>query len=34
VIGHRCDDLGVLQLTRALEQLRQVKMDWPVTPRA
>jgi len=34
VIGHRCDDLGVLQVTRALEELRQVEMDWPVKPRA
>ncbi|MGZ5871421.1 MAG: amidase [Bradyrhizobium sp.] len=34
VIGHRCDDLGVLQVTLALEQMRQVKMDWPVKPRA
>jgi len=34
VIGHRCDDLGVLQVTKALEQLREVTMDWPLTPRA
>ncbi|MCP9627466.1 amidase [Rhodopseudomonas palustris] len=34
VIGHRCDDLGVLQVAKALEQLRDVTMDWPLTPRA
>lgn len=33
VIGHRCDDLGVLQVTRALEDLRGVTMDWPTVPR-
>lgn len=33
VIGHRCDDLGVLQVTQALERLRGVTMDWPTTPR-
>ena len=34
VIGHRCDDLGVLQVTKALEDLREVSMDWPLLPRA
>lgn len=34
VIGHRCDDLGVLQVTKALEELRRIEMDWPVKPRA
>jgi amidase/aspartyl-tRNA(Asn)/glutamyl-tRNA(Gln) amidotransferase subunit A len=34
VIGHRFDDLGVLQVTRALEQMRTVEMDWPFQPRA
>lgn len=34
VIGHRCDDLGVLQVTRVLESLRQIIMDWPLRPRA
>ncbi|MFB2551802.1 amidase [Ensifer soli] len=33
VIGHRCDDLGVLQLTKTLEDLRGVTMDWPTVPR-
>ena len=33
VIGHRFDDLGVLQVTKALEDLRAVKMDWPFKPR-
>ena len=34
IIGHRCDDLGVLQVTKALEDLRPVTMDWPLQPRA
>lgn len=34
VIGHRFDDLGVLQVTKALEGLRSLKMDWPFQPRA
>lgn len=34
VIGHRCDDLGVLQIARALEDLRGFEMDWPLEPRA
>ena len=34
VIGHRCDDLGVLQVTKALEDLRSITMDWPLQPRA
>ena len=34
VIGHRCDDLGVLQISKALEDLREVDMDWPLMPRA
>jgi amidase/aspartyl-tRNA(Asn)/glutamyl-tRNA(Gln) amidotransferase subunit A len=34
VIGHRCDDLGVLQVLRALEDLRDVTMEWPLEPRA
>ncbi len=33
VIGHRCDDLGVLQVARALEEMREVTMDWPFAPR-
>jgi Asp-tRNA(Asn)/Glu-tRNA(Gln) amidotransferase A subunit family amidase len=33
VIGHRFDDLGVLQITKALEGLRTVTMDWPLKPR-
>jgi len=33
VIGHRFDDLGVLQITTALEHLRTVTMDWPLKPR-
>jgi amidase/aspartyl-tRNA(Asn)/glutamyl-tRNA(Gln) amidotransferase subunit A len=33
VIGHRCDDLGVLQVANALENLRDVTMDWPLDPR-
>lgn len=34
VIGHRFDDLGVIQVTQALEDTRAVAMDWPVVPRA
>ena len=34
VIGHRCDDLGVLQVTKALEDMREVTMNWPLAPRA
>jgi len=34
VIGHRFDDLGVLQVTKALEDMREVAMDWPLAPRA
>ena len=34
VIGHRGDDLGVLQVMKALEQMRPVAVDWPLTPRA
>ena len=33
VIGHRFDDLGVLQVARALEGLRNIDMDWPLRPR-
>jgi Asp-tRNA(Asn)/Glu-tRNA(Gln) amidotransferase A subunit family amidase len=33
VIGHRFDDLGVLQVAKALEDLRDVTMDWPLVPR-
>ena len=33
IVGHRCDDLGVLQLAKALEDLRPFKMDWPFEPR-
>jgi len=33
VIGHRFDDLGVLQVTKVLEVLRPVTMDWPFQPR-
>jgi amidase/aspartyl-tRNA(Asn)/glutamyl-tRNA(Gln) amidotransferase subunit A len=34
IIGHRFDDLGVLQVTKALEELRSPTMDWPYQPRA
>jgi amidase/aspartyl-tRNA(Asn)/glutamyl-tRNA(Gln) amidotransferase subunit A len=34
IIGHRFDDLGVLQITKTLEQLRSLTMDWPFQPRA
>lgn len=32
VIGKRFDDLGVLQLSRVLEQLRGPQQDWPKQP--
>ncbi|MDQ0467698.1 amidase [Labrys wisconsinensis] len=34
VVGHRFDDLGVLQVAKALEDRRGIAMDWPLTPRA
>ncbi len=34
VVGHRFDDLGVLQVTKALEDMREVAIDWPLAPRA
>jgi Asp-tRNA(Asn)/Glu-tRNA(Gln) amidotransferase A subunit family amidase len=34
IIGHRFDDLGVLQVTKVLQELRSVTMDWPFQPRA
>ncbi len=33
VVGHRFDDLGVLQITKALEDLRGFAIDWPTVPR-
>ncbi|MGL3209816.1 amidase family protein [Bradyrhizobium sp. BR 1433] len=33
VTGHRFDDLGVLQVTKALEDMRSFAMDWPFKPR-
>jgi Asp-tRNA(Asn)/Glu-tRNA(Gln) amidotransferase A subunit family amidase len=33
VVGRRFDDLGVLQVSRALEKARSIPMDWPVEPR-
>ena len=34
VIGQRFDDLGVLQLSRILEQLRPAQRAWPTVPKA
>jgi Asp-tRNA(Asn)/Glu-tRNA(Gln) amidotransferase A subunit family amidase len=34
IVGHRCDDLGVLQLAKSLEDMRGIAMDWPLEPRA
>jgi Asp-tRNA(Asn)/Glu-tRNA(Gln) amidotransferase A subunit family amidase len=31
IIGHRHDDLGVLQVSRAYEQLRPVQKPWPLS---
>ncbi len=33
IIGHRFDDLGVLQIAKALEGMRSIAMDWPFEPR-
>jgi Asp-tRNA(Asn)/Glu-tRNA(Gln) amidotransferase A subunit family amidase len=33
LIGRRFDDLGVLRLARAFEQLRGSQRDWPLRPR-
>jgi aspartyl-tRNA(Asn)/glutamyl-tRNA(Gln) amidotransferase subunit A len=32
IIGHRFDDLGVLQVSRAWERLRPAQRDWPTPP--
>lgn len=32
IVGHRFDDLGVLQLARAWEQMRPVQRPWPSPP--
>ncbi len=32
IVGARFDDLGVLQLSRAFEQLRPAQRDWPTPP--
>ena len=32
IVGQRFDDLGVLQLSRAFEQLRPAQRDWPTPP--
>jgi aspartyl-tRNA(Asn)/glutamyl-tRNA(Gln) amidotransferase subunit A len=34
IIGQRFDDLGVLQLARAFEQMRPAQRDWPQPPQA
>jgi amidase/aspartyl-tRNA(Asn)/glutamyl-tRNA(Gln) amidotransferase subunit A len=34
IVGHRFDDLGVLQIAKALEDRREIEMDWPLEPRA
>jgi aspartyl-tRNA(Asn)/glutamyl-tRNA(Gln) amidotransferase subunit A len=33
IVGHRFDDLGVLQVARAYEQLRPPQRPWPVPPK-
>ena len=33
IVGHRMDDLGVLQVAKALEDRRGFEMDWPFDPR-
>ena len=32
IVGHRFDDLGVLQVSRAYEQLRPAQRPWPTPP--
>ena len=32
IVGHRFDDLGVLQVSRAWEQMRPAQRPWPVPP--
>ena len=32
IVGHRFDDLGVLQLSRAWEQMRPAQRPWPLPP--
>jgi aspartyl-tRNA(Asn)/glutamyl-tRNA(Gln) amidotransferase subunit A len=32
ITGHRFDDLGVLQVSRAYEQMRPVQRPWPTPP--
>lgn len=34
IIGQRFDDLGVLQVARAFEQMRPAQRDWPQPPEA
>jgi aspartyl-tRNA(Asn)/glutamyl-tRNA(Gln) amidotransferase subunit A len=33
IVGRRFDDLGVLQISRAWEQMRPVQRPWPTPPR-
>jgi len=32
IAGHRFDDLGVLRVSRAFEQIRELQRPWPVVP--
>jgi aspartyl-tRNA(Asn)/glutamyl-tRNA(Gln) amidotransferase subunit A len=32
IVGHRFDDLGVLQVSRAWEQMRSAQRPWPIPP--
>ena len=34
IAGQRFDDVGVLRVARAFEQLRGPQRDWPMVPRA
>ena len=34
IVGQRFDDLGVLQVARAYEQMRPPQRAWPVVPSA
>jgi aspartyl-tRNA(Asn)/glutamyl-tRNA(Gln) amidotransferase subunit A len=33
IVGHRFDDLGVLQVSRAWERIRPAQKAWPVVPQ-
>lgn len=34
IVGHRTDDLGVLQITKIIENQRGFEIEWPIDPRS